>query len=429
MSVGSIAIRRLTERRAPNGNGRSPEAVGVSSSAPLGNKRPRPERKPSTRGGPFVSFALLGLVWIGARVALWESPFPLAALPIPVPAASVLVASADQIDQLPTPASGEILEQVGGPFVRVPMRAPIVRVSLGPRIASPPATELSSWLSPARQFAAQSSLGHTLLWQAAMRQSGNPSMSNRFYGAAFAATGADGVTPTGPFVPADASSTDRWSLDAWGFWRQGSNAAPISQGRVPTYGASQVGANLQYRVAPGSGHDPRLFARAYRAMVDNGETEFAAGASARPLPKVPVRVAAELRVTESAFGTDLRPAAYAFTELPQLRLPAGFVAEGYAQGGYVGGDNATAFADGQATIMREFLRFPSDAKRPFRLSLGGGAWGGAQEGASRVDVGPSMRLDMAIGEVPARVSLDWRERVGGDAAPDSGVAATLSTRF
>jgi hypothetical protein len=40
-----------------------------------------------------------------------------------------------------------------------------------------------------------------------------------------------------------------------------------------------------------------------------------------------------------------------------------------------------------------------------------------------------MRVDLTIGEVPARISLDWRERVAGDAAPDSGIAATISTRF
>ncbi len=64
-----------------------------------------------------------------------------------------------------------------------------------------------------------------------------------------------------------------------------------------------------------------------------------------------------------------------------------------------------------------------------RLSLGAGAWGGAQDGAHRVDVGPTMRLDVTLGAVPARVLLDWRERVEGDAGPGSGAAVTLSTRF
>jgi hypothetical protein len=40
-----------------------------------------------------------------------------------------------------------------------------------------------------------------------------------------------------------------------------------------------------------------------------------------------------------------------------------------------------------------------------------------------------VQFDLAIGSVPVRVSIDWRERIGGDAAPESGLAATLSTRF
>jgi len=64
-----------------------------------------------------------------------------------------------------------------------------------------------------------------------------------------------------------------------------------------------------------------------------------------------------------------------------------------------------------------------------RLSVGAGAWGGAQDDAQRFDIGPTLRLDLTVGEVPARLSLDWRERIGGQAGPDSGLAATLSTRF
>lgn len=63
------------------------------------------------------------------------------------------------------------------------------------------------------------------------------------------------------------------------------------------------------------------------------------------------------------------------------------------------------------------------------FSIGAGAWAGAQEGAERLDVGPSMRVDLAIAQATARFSLDYRERVAGDAEPQSGVAVTLSTHF
>jgi hypothetical protein len=45
------------------------------------------------------------------------------------------------------------------------------------------------------------------------------------------------------------------------------------------------------------------------------------------------------------------------------------------------------------------------------------------------DLGLWQWLDVTLGAVPARVSLDWRERVEGDAGPGSGAAVTLSTRF
>jgi hypothetical protein len=243
----------------------------------------------------------------------------------------------------------------------------------------------------------------------------------------------DDAPPFFAAPPAQAAATGqkagRWSVDAWGFWRQGSDAAPISQGRVPIYGASQIGAVLQYRIDPDNARDPRLYARAYRALVRRGESELALGASARPLPRVPVRLFGELRVTEGAFRTEARPAAFAVTELPAQALPLGARLEAYAQAGWVGGENATLFADGQASLTREVDQVAQATGDAMHLSLGAGAWGGAQEGAHRVDLGPTIRLDVTLGEVPARLSLDWRERVEGDAAPGSGAAVTLSTRF
>ena len=75
------------------------------------------------------------------------------------------------------------------------------------------------------------------------------------------------------------------------------------------------------------------------------------------------------------------------------------------------------------------MRIDGPGPQPVRLSLGGGAWGGAQENAERLDAGPTVRFDLNVGEVPARISLDWRQRVTGDAAPNSGFAATVSARF
>lgn len=380
-----------------------------------------PARAVRARGAPLAMIGLLLAGWIGARALVWESPFA---------AAEALI-----------PAALGPLAEAGGPAVAPGAAA---RTSPGaPDAASPRRAGQSFPTRPARGDGSLMLLGsglalgmdpqraaaHQLLWRAGMRTVLAP------VGEPGALAGEAGDAPA-PFLPpaaakpqAGGTRAGRWSLDAWGFWRQGSDAAPISQGRVPIYGASQVGALLQYRLAPGSPRDPRLHARAYRALVRRGESEVALGASARPLGRVPVRVLGELRLTDGAFRTQTRAAAFAVTELPPIALPLGARLETYAQGGWVGGIDDTLFADGQASVTREVGAIARASDNALRFSLGAAAWGGAQEGAHRVDLGPTMRLDLTVGEVPARLSLDWRERVEGDAGPESGVAVTLSTSF
>lgn len=53
----------------------------------------------------------------------------------------------------------------------------------------------------------------------------------------------------------------------------------------------------------------------------------------------------------------------------------------------------------------------------------------AQEGFQRVDPASYVRTELLLGDIPARISVDYRERVASDAEPRSGVAVTLSTRF
>lgn len=242
---------------------------------------------------------------------------------------------------------------------------------------------------------------------------------------------------SGSGLPSDApQKTDRWLLDSFGFYRQGSSALSIPQGRSPIYGASQISANLQWRAKPSSSRDPRIFLRAYQAQVEGGESEIAAGLSARPFGKLPVRLFGELRATQSpaisdqgiGVQTQFRPAAYAATEFAPFKLPMGFSLETYGAAGYVAGRPSTYFLDGQAVATRELLRIGRPGAGG-TVSIGGGVWGGAQRDARRLDVGPTLRFDVDIGKMPARVSVDYREQVAGDAEPDSGVAATVSTRF
>ena len=377
------------------------------------------------RGGPLVMLCLLLGVWVTARAAMWESPFTSLTLP-----PAELFFAEETSDQFDLPAVSADPARVAA----LNDAEAIIGHSSGPE---------NPWVRPGLMSIGQHSdaeseavygtdpiiaAGHSFLMAAAFRVDWPGSSNSGAQSARSDRGNGTSFSPISPVAP-PLRGLDRWSLDTFAFYRQGSGSTAISQGRVPVYGASQVSANLQYRLAPSSRRDPRAYVRVYRAFVPDGENEVAAGLSIRPVEAVPARVAAELRVTENRFGTEVRPAAYAVTELPVVRLPFDIRAEAYAGAGYVGGSADTPFVDGQASITRELARVERSDDRSVRLSIGGGAWGGAQKDANRLDIGPSARLDLTIGRVPARISVDWRERVAGDAEPNSGIAATLSTRF
>lgn len=374
--------------------------------------------RPGYRGGPLIVLVMLVIGWVGLRAVLWDDPFE-------TPAAAF---------ESPPVAYGYAPQSVVDPYLLAAVPPAYPAAYYGPAMPGAPlppqiirilhAPQPGPYRPAPYRYARAPDLGLPSLPSL-------PPGTARVQPALAAVTGDPGQAP---FLPAarpaaPAAPPGRWSLDYWTFYRQGSEAAPVSQGRVPIYGASQAGAVLQYRIARSSRHDPRLYLRAYRALVEGGESELALGASLRPLPRVPLRVAAEARYTETAFGSEVRPAAYAVTELNPVPLPLGTRLEAYGQAGWVGGAGATPFADGQAVVTRDLPFVGRLSRDALRMSFGAGAWGGAQEDAQRLDIGPSMRFDVRVGKVPARVSVDWRQRIAGDAAPGSGVAATISAGF
>lgn len=216
----------------------------------------------------------------------------------------------------------------------------------------------------------------------------------------------------------------RWSVDGWLFLRQGGGQLASAGPFGGTYGASQAGVVARYRLFPSDGHRLSAYMRGYKALGSGGEAELAAGFAARPLPSLPLAANVEMRATQAGGNTRLRPAAFATTELPPVTLPLDMRAELYGQAGYVGGEQPTAFADGQLRVDRELAQFDLGDVR-----AGAGAWGGAQKGAARLDIGPAANVGLKIGGAPARLSVDYRVRVAGDAQPGSGLAVTLSAGF
>jgi hypothetical protein len=220
----------------------------------------------------------------------------------------------------------------------------------------------------------------------------------------------------------------RWSGDNWLLLRAGSGVAAQAPGAA-SYGASQAGAVVRYRLGRGDLHESYGYLRTSLAINAPGrDKEVALGFGFRPLARVPLRVLAEARLQDTKGSPmQVRPVATVITELPPQALPLGLRAEAYAQGGYAGGRGATAFYDAQVMIDRAV---PGIGGRNRDFRVGAGAWSGGQDGAVRLDIGPRASFRLDLGDAtPARIALDWRFRVAGNARPGSGPALTVASSF
>ena len=392
------------------------------------------------RGQPVVALGILAVIWICVRMMTW-SPIEATSVVGPDPGEPMLARGSQphQEGRQIADADADAASADVGVTIDVGVGRDVASEAvwaIGPAatdrrspVASPWQTPLPSQtplparpdqpIMPTASQSGEIAVGHQLLWSAALARMPGPAHS------VFAARGS--VVGGAAIIPAkgdNSASRDRWSLDAWAFWRQGSSSLTAAQGRAPTYGASQAAAVLRYRLTPNDPRDLQLYARAYKALITGGEEEVATGLDLVPIPGLPLRAHGELRVTRTMQGTSLRPAAFVSTAIAPMSVRPGLSAEAYGQAGYVGGAYATPFADGQLHLLQNVGDFDLG-----KVSVGAGAWGGVQEGSNRLDIGPTMRMDLHVGATPARLSVDWRERIGGDADPDSGVAITLSARF
>jgi len=376
------------------------------------------------RGGPLVALGAIMGMWVAARIVLFDmggAPANAGAVNLPQGdgAGKSALHSPVVAKQMPQPLPGQFRSAVT-PGRDLPAAAPIVPMPaprmapLRPNAIAPPAPQRAEAL-PVSVAA-----GHQLMWMAALSRLPLPS--------GLGVASLPKPRPTlAPFYPTGAGpvAARRWPADGWLLLRHGASASLASGATPASYGASQAGAVIRYRLSDSSAHKPQAYLRLATALASPRDKEAAAGLSLRPIPSIPVRAMAELRVSDQSGATRLRPAALVVSELHPIVLPHEMRAEFYGQAGYVGGRNATAFADGQARIDRKFAQIGKA-----ELRAGAGAWAGAQKGASRVDLGPSATIGLPVGETAsARLGLDWRMRVAGDAKPGSGLAVTLSAGF
>ncbi len=382
------------------------------------------------RGQPVVVLLVLLLAWAGMRVATWHAPLGMRAQ-ITAEAAGI----GDPVDEV---QAVRLPAQVEPGAALQPAEAP--RDADDPanwHVPYVPAPSMREWNRPPPQveqvsradvpaMSPRAAAGHTMLLAAAFSRMEIPQHLLPYLTRPAGPPASPATSPdAAPFVTlpsAEQARQSRWSVDGWLLWRE-DTTTPVLSGR-PSYGRSQAGAVVRYELAPGSGHRPQAHVRGSTALQGARDMEASAGLSARPLPQLPLRVAAEVRLGETAQGTRVRPAAYAVSEFPPLELPADTRGELYLQAGYVGGTYATAFVDGQARVDRSL-----HAMGDFDLRAGAGAWGGAQEDAARLDIGPSASVSFQLGEGRGRLAADYRIRVAGDAEPSSGPALTLSAGF
>ncbi|MET4898469.1 hypothetical protein RN629_15135 [Sphingomonadaceae bacterium jetA1] len=212
----------------------------------------------------------------------------------------------------------------------------------------------------------------------------------------------------------DASRTDiapRWSGSGWAILRQGAGAL-LPGGQL---GGSQFGVGVLRRL------DRRgALAASLRVSApwEGIGREMALGVDWRPSSRLPVRLLIEQRIAlDRGQGG---PAVLAVGGIGPRRLAAGLSLTGYAQAGMVARDRIEPFADGAMRMTRDVAE---------GLDMGLGLWGGAQRGVARVDIGPMLGAALPLPGAAMRLSLEWRQRVAGHAAPGSGPTLSLASDF
>jgi hypothetical protein len=377
----------------------------------------------SRRGQPLVVLTLLLGSWVSARAMMWDADAVGSVRPLmfsqPAPAKLVATALPTEVSAVSRPASGGFSPFPG--FLAVQNTVPPV---------PQPHTQSQSQSYHARRVIARVAIRPTLTPQPAAPAFVTigkvlPEVARFRLQPSSGVSMPDATRPEVAAAQKQQQKTRRWSVDSWVLWRRGGQSQLAGGFLSPSYGASQAGMVLRYRLQPDSALRPNAYLRTSTALDGSGEREAALGLSARPFAEIPLIAAGEARLTSTPGGLLVRPAAFLVTELPPVALPYGLRGEAYAQAGYVGGQFATAFADGQIRLDHRLIGLGRGD-----LRFGGGAWGGAQRGASRLDAGPSLTVTQNLRKLGAlRLGADWRFRVAGNAAPASGPTITLSAGF
>jgi hypothetical protein len=218
-------------------------------------------------------------------------------------------------------------------------------------------------------------------------------------------------------LPQPPHRAGRWSLGVWTQWRGGAQRFDLA-----TLGGSQAGARAMRRL---DRHD-RLHAvlrLSSSGSIGDG-VEGAAGLSWRPFTHIPVALVVERREQIAGDGGRSAFAAFATGGVNDAPLGAVWRIDGYGAAGMVGAARRDLFAEGSMVLRR---RVAAVGAVPIDAGIGG--WAAVQPGVERIDIGPRISIRLPLGDVTPLLALDYRQRVAGNAAPDTGFALTLAGDF
>jgi hypothetical protein len=207
------------------------------------------------------------------------------------------------------------------------------------------------------------------------------------------------------------------SGSSWMLLRNSSSRQSLAaQGQL---GGSQVGAHAMVSLTQNKSLRLDGFARATSPLRTPKGKEVAMGVRVSNQAPVVLALQVERRLALDKEGRS----AFAITGIAAVndyRLANTVNLRGYIQTGVVGMSKRDAFVDGHAVVGMSIKKD--------RVTAGLGLWGAAQPGLSRLDVGPEIRLrPKALPQ--SAIALQWRHRVAGDAAPNSGIALVLGADF
>lgn len=342
-------------------------------------------------GRPFRFFGVIMLSWVSVRVAGFLLP-PL----LPTPGQSPAPPSP------PYPVPSRVIPQAMA-LDRPSLEPGTTSTFRPPRLIQPPA-----WAGASLNDGTRLDLAQFITEATDFADARHTTNINQMTGFS---------TPT-PLLPAP-PNTDRWRASAWLLWRPGNDATsgPIAGSRL---GGSQAGVRVDYELTPTAGTRTAAYGRLSGALERPTAPEAAIGIAFQPIRAIPFSLAAERRIALGQGGRNANTVMAVGGFGPAMIVP-GVEAEGYAQAGMVGFHRRDGFIDGKISMLTPLPHTP--------IRVGAALSGGAQPGASRLDIGPEMQIRLPLPRMTTRLIIEWRERIGGDAHPDSGLAVTLASDF